>query len=245
MTDILDHVTVKRPPASFRPTTARELFVLRLAQKLGEPAATQHYAELASEYNDEILLLAYRKTLNKGHPPHDLGRAFHVELASARKQDERSQTDRLLAIKVERRCIAVAVFVGIRLDFHGMRTLGAQPEKADSSAIGFLRWVMSSFDVESATMERMTNGDEIRRAVLNHAVINTLRDSGLPIWEVSKRDLLDGYGHPPLGSRLDLRQSAQRILWSMFNTDTPHCQELDAAAVGLYVQTERQFYQPS
>jgi hypothetical protein len=242
MPRILDQMTVKRPLAWYRPTTARELFVLRLAQKLGEPAAIQHYAELASKYNDETLLLAYRKTLNHGHPPHDLARAFHTELAAARRQDDRSQTGGLMAIKVERRCIAVAVFVGTRLDFHDMRTLGANPDKADSSAIAFLRWVISSFDMESATMERMTNGDEIRRAVLNQVVIDMLRSSGLPIWELSKRDLLEAYGHPPLRNRGELRQAAATILWAMFNTDRPNCQELDAASIGLYVQTERQFY---
>src|SRR5436190_16991964 len=68
MVNILDHVTVKRPLAWFRPTTVRELFVLRLAQKLGEPAAAEHYAELARRHSDETLLLAYRRTINHGHP---------------------------------------------------------------------------------------------------------------------------------------------------------------------------------
>ena len=108
MTRILDQMTVKRPLASFRPTTARELLVLRLAQKLDEPAAAQHYAELARQNSDETLLLAYRRTLNHGYPPRDPGRTFHMELAAARRQDDRPQSARLLAIKVERRCIAVA-----------------------------------------------------------------------------------------------------------------------------------------
>jgi hypothetical protein len=241
MMRILDRMTVKRPLTCFRPTTARELLVLRLAQKLGEPAAVKHYAELARQYNDDTLLLAYRKTLNNGHPPHDLARAFHTELAALRRQDDRSHASCVLAIKVERRCIAVAVFIGTRLDFNDMRTLGAHPDKADSSAIGFLRWVIGSFDIESAALERMTNGNEIRRAVLNKTVLNVLRESSLPIWEVSKQDLFDAYGYPQLRSRMELRQAATGILWSMFNTDTPNCQELDAASVGLYVQTERQF----
>jgi hypothetical protein len=179
--------------------------------------------------------------MNHGHPARDLPRSFHVELASARAQVGQEQTDRLLAIKVERRCIAVAVFVGQKLDFHDKRTLGAQPEKADASAVGFLSWVISNFEIESVTLERMTNGNEIRRAVLNRGVLDMLRGSALPIWEVNKRELLEAYGCPPLRSRTELRQAAQTILWSMFNTDRPHSQELDAAALGLYVQTERQF----
>src|SRR5581483_10769131 len=126
MMRILDQMTAKRTLTWFRPTTEREFFLMRLAQKLGEPAAVEHYAELARQHNDETLLLAYRKTVNQGHLPQDLAAAFHRELASIRRQDDRSHADRVLAIKVERRCVAVAVFVGTRLDFHDMRTLGAQ-----------------------------------------------------------------------------------------------------------------------
>lgn len=238
---ILDHMAVKRPQAWFRPSTIRELFVLRLARKLGEPAAAKHYAELAQEHSDETLLLAYRRTLNHGHPPRDLGRSFHVELASAKEQPDHAQTDRLLAIKVERRSIAVAVFIGSKLDFHDVRHLSSQPEKAETSAIGFLNWVISSFEIESAALEQMANGNEIRRAVLNQAILMLLRASAIPIWEVGKRELLEAYGYPPLRTRIELRQAAQTILWSMFNTDKPNCQELDAASLGLHVQTERCF----
>ena len=239
--NILDQMAVKRPQAWYRPTSARDLFVLRLAQKLGEPAAAQHYAELAHRHSDETLLLAYRRTLNHGHPARDLGRSFHVELASARAQNDQNQTDRLLAIKVERRCIAVAIFIGTKLDFHDLRNLSSQPEKAEASAIGFLNWVIGSFEIESATLERMTNGNEIRRAVLNQAILNMLRASSIPVWEVGKRELLEAYGHPPLHTRLELRQAVEKILWSMFNTDKPDCQELDAALLGLHIQTERMF----
>jgi hypothetical protein len=238
---ILDQMADKRPQAWFRPSTVRELLVLRLAQKLGEPAAVQHYAELARGHSDEILLLAYHRTLNHGHPPRDLGRHFHVELALAKEQPDHAQTDRLLAIKVERRSIAVAVFVGSNLDFHDVRHLSSQSEKAEASAIGFLNWVIGSFEIESATLERMTNGNEIRRAALNRAILDMLRASIIPIWEVGKRDLLEAYGYPALRTRIELRQAAQKILWSMFNTDKPNCQELDAASLGLHVQTERCF----
>jgi len=231
MTSIFDRLAVRRPLAQFRPTTVRELFVLRLAQKLGEPAAAQHYAELARGH----------RTLNHGHSPRDLGRSFHVELASAREQNGHAHTERLLAIKVERRSIAVAVFVGSTLDFHDVRHLSSQPEKAESSAIGFLSWVISSFDIESSALERMTNGNEIRRAVLNHAILTMLRASAIPVWEISKRELLEAYGYPPLRSRVELRQATHTMLWSMFNTEKPNCQEIDAASLGLHVQTERLF----
>src|SRR5688572_23662379 len=118
---ILDQMAVKRSLAYYRPSTIRELFVLRLAQKLREPSAAEHFAELAREHTDETLLLAYRRTMNHGQPARDLGRSFHVELASANEQNDQGQTDRALAIKVERRSIAIAVFIGCKLDFHDVR----------------------------------------------------------------------------------------------------------------------------
>lgn len=239
MTNILDRLARRRPRVQYRPTTVRDLFGLRLAQKLGEPAAAEHYAELADEYSDETLLLAYRKAVDQSPPACDLGRRFHSELASAREPQAPIQTGCLLAIKVERRSIAVAVFVGSTLDFHDMRQLSSEAAKAEATAIGFLNWVISSFDIKTAAVERMTNGSEIRRTVLNRAILDLLRTSAIPIWEVYKRDLLEAYGRPPLRSRVELRQVTKAILWSMFNSDKPNPQELDAAALGLYVQTER------
>ena len=36
--------------SAFRPSTATELFALRLAQKLGDAPAVRHYASLADSY---------------------------------------------------------------------------------------------------------------------------------------------------------------------------------------------------
>jgi hypothetical protein len=242
MMSILDKVAGRRPRAWFRPTTVPELFALRLAQKLGEPSAAEHYADLIREHSESALLQAYRQAVRQRSPIGSLGRHFHVELASAKERPSHSPySGRLLAIKVERRVIAVTVFAGSTLDFHDSRHLSSHADKAQESAVVFLNWVISNFDVESATLERITNGNEIRRAVLSRAVLNLLRASATALWEVSKRELLEGYGHPPLRSRAELRQVAHAILWPMFHTDSPNCQEIDAAAVGLHVQTERPF----
>ena len=162
-------------------------------------------------------------------------------LVSQRNGTGRSEDDSLLAIKVERRSIAVAVFVGNKLDYHDVRHLRAEPDKADSSAIGFLNWVIGEFSTTSAALERMTNGNQIRRAGLNQAVLAALRENIVPVWEIDKKSLFAAYGYPPLESRADLRQVAHTIMWSMFNTPVPSPQEIDAAALGLHIQTERLF----
>jgi hypothetical protein len=241
MTSILDRLAARQSLPSYRPTTTRDLFLLRLAQKLNEPEAAAHYEDLAGEHTDETLLLAYRRTMNRGYSTPEFGRGFHEELKSARQQPDRVQRDRLLSIKVERRSIAISVFVGTKLDFHDVRHLATQPGKAQASAVGFVRWAISTFEIESAALERMTNGNEIRRAMLNQVILTMLRSAATPVWEVHKRELLDAYAHPPLRTRSELRRAAHTILWSMFNTDKPAAHEIDAAALGLYVQTERLF----
>lgn len=240
MMSILDQVARRRPQAVHRPATVRELFVLRLAHKLGECQAVTHYAELARDRSDETLLYAFRKA-STGTDPGGVARRFHAELACAGNRSDQSPSGWLLAIKVERRSIAVAVFAGPRLDFHEVRQLSSQPDKATASATGFVNWVLANFEIESAALERLANGKQTRRAQLNRTVLDLLRQCAVPVWEVAKPDLLGAFGHPPLRSRVELRQSARTILWSMFNTDSPDSHELDAAALGLYVQIERLF----
>lgn len=238
---ILDQIAVKPAATVFRPASPGELFALRLAQKLGEPAAISHYLDLAARYSSEVLLAAFRRAMNGGSPPSDLARRFHSELSISTRNGYPHRTERLLAIKVERRSVAVAVFVGSRLEYHDVRQLSSQSNKAESSALGFVRWIMDSYAVESVSLEMLTNGDEIRRAVLSKAIVTMFRAAAMPVWEVRKADLLSAYGQPPLRSRKELRAVTQSIVWAMLNTDKPHWQELDAAALGLYVQTERLF----
>lgn len=239
--NILDKVAGRRPLSWFRPKTVRQLMVLRLAQKLGEPAATEHYAELVTGHSDETILHAYRRVRHRAHATSELGRRFHQELSAAKSRDYHGRTERLLAVKIERRSVAVAVFLGSTLDFHDVRHLSSHADKAESAAIGFVNWVISSFEIDSVALERMTNGNENRRATLNRAILSMLRTAFLPVWEVDKQELLAAFGFPGLRSRGELREVAHTILWSMFNTDTPDTHELDAAALGLHVQTERLF----
>jgi hypothetical protein len=245
---ILNQLAARRPQTSFRPTSVRALFVLRLARKLGEPAAAAHFADLARKHSDETLLLAYSRILNHGHPPRDLGRAFHDELANTREQDSAASRNgnggptSFVAVRIERRRVAVAVFVGTRLDFHDIRHLRAEPDKANASAISLLTWVVGEFGISSAAVERLDSGDEIRRAGLYRAVLTTLREDLIPVWEISRAELFDGYSYPPLSNRAILREAAHNILWPSFNNPEPSPQEIDAAALGLYVQTERLFW---
>jgi len=236
MQSILDRVAAGAY-STFRPQTIRDFFALRLAQRLGDAPAARHYVQLTDERSEEQLLVAYRRML--AHPPHsgDLARAFHVALEHVNGQGVRLQSDRLLSAKVERRSVSVAVFIGTELDYTQTRQLSSTREKAEASAAGFINSMMNHFEVESAALERIVSTENIQRLGLSRMIGRTLREYALPVLEIEKRDLLAAFGHPAPRSRREMREVVLAI-WPVLTDDGGI---LDAAALGLFIQTERLF----
>ena len=242
MKSILDQVARSSRRADygqFRPTTAQELFALSLARQLGDGAAARHYADLAGQYSEGQLLMAYRRSLS-AHL--DLARRFHVELEPLK--DRQCSTDsrsRLCAIRIERRAVAVAILDEEHLQHVDSRQLSSSSEKAVESAVGFItRRVMDQFQFTSAALEVIPNGHEIQRTLLHQAVVQALRPKAIGILEVPKSDLFQGFSHPPLRSRKELREIASDI-FPVLDQEPGRPWTHDAAALGLYVQTERLF----
>jgi hypothetical protein len=236
MMNILDRFT--RPTSYFRPSTADEFFALRLAQKLNDAAAAAHYASLCLEHGIERMMWAFRRAKSSRHT--DVTRRFHVELEAAEGKGIRIDPVNLLSVKVERRSIAVAVFNGDQLDFTRVRQLSSVPARAESSAIGFINWIVQNFRIESAAVEVAAISETLRRSVLTDIVIGALRSNSLPVWQLSKRELFEAFGNPPLRSRKQLRCVILSI-WPVLTGGNGKNQALDAAALGLMVQTERLF----
>lgn len=241
MTTILDRVanSARTQYGEFRPATTQEFFALRLAARLGEGASAEHFVQLANEYSEGQLLAAYRRAL-RNHA--DLGRRFHLALESlkGKKAGNGSGVGRLLAIRIERRAIAFAVFSGDHLKHADARQLSSVPDKALDSAASFTARFMTKFKFESAALEIIPNGHEMQRTLLHRAVLEVLSHEAIGIQEVSNTDLLDAFGHPGLQSRNDLRSvisDINPVLDESFGGPWIH----DAAALGLYVQTERLF----
>lgn len=148
----------------------------------------------------------------------------------------------LIAIKVERRTVAVAIFIGGHLDFTEIRQLSSNPDKAEASAMGFISWVFTAFQSQSAALERLAPKSTIRRAHISQAILRTLREQGVSVWDVAKQELFEAYGIPALKTRKELREVISSF-WPILNGGERSEAVLDAAALGLYVQTERVFGQ--
>src|SRR5271169_915568 len=171
--------------AAFRPATATDLFALRLAQKLNDAPSVRHYVALADSHSAAQLLLAYRRALRaNGHA--DLGRRFQVELRRTHANGNQDRNTSLISIRVERRAKATAIFHADHLEYTDARQLSSVHDKALTSAIGFINWMLARFPVESAALELIPNGYQFHRRVLHDAICRVLRDQMLPIWEIPK-----------------------------------------------------------
>jgi hypothetical protein len=148
---------------------------------------------------------------------------------------------RLAAIQVERRSLAAAIFVGDRLDYVQVRQLTSDHEQAEASAVGFANWIVAAFEVESAALEQFGPDSMTRRVQIRQAVLEALRQSGIPVWEIGKLELFDAFGVAPLKNRRELREVTSS-LWPIFKNRRAEAAILDAVALGLYVQTDRRFF---
>jgi hypothetical protein len=237
MTSILDQF--RSAPSGFTLRRPRDIFALRLAQKLNDTSAAAHYLMLAAEHSEAHLLTAYRRTIRESTNG-DLGRRFHYELGRSGEPGSDQRCAKLLSVRVERRAVAAAVFHGEHLDYTQVRQLSSSREKALSSAVGFVNWLLANFAIESAALEAIPNGDEIQRQVLSDTIQQVLRERMLPIWQIPKAQVFEAFGHPPLRSRKELRAVITTI-WPVLAGTKGKGFIQDAAALGLYVQTERLF----
>jgi len=153
--------------------------------------------------------------------------------------DKALNPSKLVALNVERRSLAMAIFIDQRLDYTDARQLSSSEEKANESAVGFLNWALSIFPIGSAALEVIA-GAEIRRARLNRSILEAFRERGIPVWEITPEELLGAFGEPPLRGRREVRETVLSI-WPILDGRKAESSILDAAALGLLVQTKRLF----
>jgi hypothetical protein len=237
MKSILDNFEM--PKSSFRPKTTTDLFALILALKLGDPKAVRHYAQLAIKNSQDQMIFAFKQAMRTGETD-DKGRRFHQELENVNSNISNGNGSRLIAIRVERRSIAAAIFSGERLEYCQVRQLPSDKDKVIGSAVRFIVWMTSQFSPDSAAIEAIPNGNEIQRRSLTVAIVKVMRERMLPIWEVAKRDLFWAYGCPPLRCRRELREVIADMWPVLLGTKSKTFIQ-DAVALGLYVQIERLF----
>lgn len=238
---ILDQVAksaAKTRYGHFRPTSTQEFFALRLATRLGDAGSAQHYVQLAENFSRAHLLAAYARAWPSNIDP---ARRFHLELESLKARNGGDQgLNRLVAVRIERRAVGFAILRGDHLVHGDARQLSSVPDKALGNAISFVTRFLERFRCESAALETIPNGHEARRTVLHQAVLRVLSAQAMGIIEVQKTDFLAAFGYPSPRFRAELREIISSI-YPVLDQQPGSPWTHDAAALGLYVQTERLF----
>lgn len=236
---ILDQVSAQRTQSTvFGPKSPAEVFALRLAQRLRDPASAAHYASLLGKYSETQLLLAYKRMMKNADG--EFGQRFHRELSTLPTNVSNGHDVKLLALRLERRAVGAAMFFGDRLEYTQVRQLSSANDKAVASAVGFVNWLSEQFSPYSAAIELVAATHPMHRRALADAVVQTLRDRAVPVWEIPRSHVLEGFGHPPLKSRQELRQVITGI-WPLLSSSGAKRFIADAVALGLYAQVERSF----
>jgi len=231
MTPILDTiVAVRAARLSFVPQTASDLFALRLADHLHEPTAAFHYASLLESFPESQLLAAFFRAKDMPLAAH-----FHALLKEP-LPSQNSAPSKLLALKVERRSLSAACFVGDQLEYAQRRELPAERNKAESSVLSFLSWLVETFSPTGAALELQSGYAESARAALDGRIEQALKERLLSIWRIGRKMLLQSCAFPALKSRGQLRQ----VVFGIWPALTQASLQ-DAAALGLFVQVERRF----
>jgi len=240
MTNILDRIARTPSPLTygyFRPKSTGDLFALRLASKLGDATAARHHIELLGQHSEESLLVAFRRVFSSSTVS-DPARRFHVELVRLNgRNGHEPSVKRLIAVRIERRAVAVAVSEGANLEDAQVRQLSSSSDKAIASAAIFVERILERFPAASVAVEVIPDAKEFRRLQIYRAITEVLMSQGATISHVTKQEVFEAFGHPRLKSRKELREVVGTI-WPILADygGSPYIQ--DAVALGLYVQTE-------
>jgi hypothetical protein len=146
--------------------------------------------------------------------------------------------NRLAAFVVGRRFIAAAVFEGLKLSFWQVRSFQASPGKASTAVTAFVSYIIERCEIESAGLEETPAGPKTRAADLVSLVQNLLREHNIPTSAASEDVLYASFSYPPIYSRATLRNTALQ-LFPQLREPSSNKEVVDAALLGLYLQTER------
>jgi len=143
---------------------------------------------------------------------------------------------KLLAIKIHRRHVAAAVFSGKTLDYIDTLHLCNEPEAVTDTVARFLARILENLKPESAAIgiSRTNQGERVN--ALLAMTEKMLQASGIPVWKIDDKTLLESYAIPKLKNKKQLRP----IVLSFW----PHIgarqqSGFEAVALGFHVQVER------
>ena len=147
----------------------------------------------------------------------------------------------LAAFSIERRMAAVVLFRGSQLEGTRHRHLPPDTSKSSDTVREFARRTLEHHDPEFVAISCPSTKKIGNRIRTSCEVIKEIASGlGIPVVEVDDMTLMCAYGHPPLTRKEHVRRVG-RTIWPTLNDAKATKAAVDAALIGLYVQTERLF----
>jgi hypothetical protein len=146
--------------------------------------------------------------------------------------------EKLAAVRIGRRTVAIAVFTGTHLEHSQVVRLSSDLNAALRRVPAIVQRVLDQFGVSTVALESPLRQSEGRTTRLQDALFQQLRNLAVAVWPVSFADLCRHSSLPPVRTRHALRQIAGNIFPALGVTSRSKL-DCDAALLGLYVQTER------
>jgi hypothetical protein len=142
----------------------------------------------------------------------------------------------LAAVKTNRHTIALAIFSGLQLKYVQSRRLPTSPTEAERSAIALVERISYAFPISSVAFEKTSDGTQ--SANLAAQLARHFRDKAVPLTWIASQSVIESFTVPTVRKRHAIRQITAEI-WPSLKMKNQHPTSLDAAALGLFVETER------
>lgn len=146
-------------------------------------------------------------------------------------------SEEIVAVSIQRRCIAVAVFSGMRLERMEVRQLSSNGAQAATTVHRLITRLLRAHPVMTAALESTPAASTTRRAELVRLVHTLFTDKGLYITTTGVPTLLAAYSLPPCRTRKRLREIVSGI-WPALQPRFGTSAVLDAAALGLHAEVQ-------
>lgn len=229
------HVVKKlRVGSLFRPTRPEEFVALQLARRLGGLSALPTCYDLVCTKPLMTLVAALRETHAVAA---DERLTALVESANAFTNTAANDTlPSVLAVKVERRTLAIVLAKAGVPERAQVRELSSKPDAATTAARRFVQQAVLKFPDCAVALEVQASDAITRRSALIHAVWEEVSSLQCPIMRVEDKLLLEAFAHPAYRTRQQMRHAVARYWAPIAKRQRPVL--IDALALAFYAFVE-------
>lgn len=232
---------VRRSMMLFQPRSIEGVAALYLARLYDDARHVREYAGAVDHVGIRAAAELYRTSVELFPDIEGRRKWFRDAVGSSiRPRGFPLPQEPIISLRIERRAICLAVFLGTELHYTQVRELPGVGDNARASAAGFVRWCLAHFRNGIVTLDRGSAGESTRCRVLSDAVVAVTRESNAPIWEITSSELYVAFREPASQSRAKFRDSVREI-WPALSPEAPRRALLDAVGLGLLVSIKRTF----